>query len=241
MVQWITDILMLVLPMERAECLYTMKNTKSSHHGMHWVSKLEDPDHPLLVDVLRAGGKPAMNKRFVEILEVISCPDTLKVATRLTVATECPREPITTQPAELSVPNDALVNLVHPREEVLDRIENADLIDHFVFIYKSETFANICRVLHTKPQVVPVEDIDMVLALYKRISFCLKDEHNLSVTKESVLEKFKTQSFTNVLEPIFASGSHRKSKTYTAWPPAWLSWVYETLDLRQVWGETASV
>lgn len=62
----VETILLLTLPLDRAQCLYAMKYPCTNQFGMHWVSSTHVDNDPIWRDRLSmVDGLPTMNKRFL--------------------------------------------------------------------------------------------------------------------------------------------------------------------------------
>jgi hypothetical protein len=62
----VETILLLTLPLDRAQCLYAMKYPSTNQFGMHWVSSTHVDNDPIWRDRLSmVDGLPTMNKRFL--------------------------------------------------------------------------------------------------------------------------------------------------------------------------------
>jgi hypothetical protein len=62
----VETILLLTLPLDRAQCLYAMKYPSTNQFGMHWVSSTHVENDPIWRDRLSmVDGLPTMNKRFL--------------------------------------------------------------------------------------------------------------------------------------------------------------------------------
>lgn len=66
----VVNILQLLLPMDRAQALYTMRYPGASEYGMHWVSKKDVSVSEALDKLLKTnGGFPTMNHRLVRLMD----------------------------------------------------------------------------------------------------------------------------------------------------------------------------
>jgi hypothetical protein len=162
---WMIEVLRTVLPMERADCLFNMKYNDSGLFGMPWISKLHKGtgEHREWQTWIRQqGGQPAMNRRFVEIVEHLKKHqdeydynrDDMKLIERLLVPTMPDGLPM-----DLSLllddwfsqyyTADRRADRALQREKVHDATTGADTIQDFTAIYKSTAFMKHVHVLHT--------------------------------------------------------------------------------------------
>jgi hypothetical protein len=62
----VENILLLTLPLDRAQCLFAMKYPSTNQFGMHWVSSIHVDDDPVWRGRLsEVDGLATMNKRFL--------------------------------------------------------------------------------------------------------------------------------------------------------------------------------
>jgi hypothetical protein len=180
--EWVCQILCTILPFERAECLYKMKYLHARPCGMHWVSKHAQHTltHPALqLAVAQDGGRPAMNRRFVEIFAYLTVRQfsarstavqaDMALIDRLLEPTESPFEmdecavaPTILQQLYRDPARGA--NQVPLREELYAALEVARTINDFCFIYNSTTFMAHVHVLWALPGEQNLDDFAVAWA-----------------------------------------------------------------------------
>lgn len=172
---WIIDTALLVVPFDRAESLYKMRvtDTSATFYGKDWVSKYHNTtvEHRALqTRVWRYGKRYPMNKRFVQILEVLNAvmrngnnavmqngnsANSLWRKQRLLKAllepTRCEEEELSDETAENTM-RDGLVssgmgNLIPLEEDLLDQTERAETVSDLLGIYNTAMFADYMRML----------------------------------------------------------------------------------------------
>jgi hypothetical protein len=99
--------------------------------------------------------------------------------------------------------------------------DDAEELDDEVQDEEEDETAVVSEDYNALDEFVPA-DLRMILCFYEKLSSCLQDVDNHSVTHDSVVAQFKIQSLTNVLGIALALGRSWAVATNHSWPASWM-------------------